>query len=433
MQADRKTYPPLIRGRSCVLIPHAPESTDVPRVEVRNLSKIFGRNSSEAGALLKKGMTKAEIQHRTASTVAVSGIDFVVNAHETFVIMGLSGCGKSTVLRCLNRLIEPTAGEILLDGKDVVAFNSEQIRAARREQMSMVFQSFGLLPHRSVLENAAFGLEIQHFSKHERDRKASESLELVGLSDYAHHRVQSLSGGMQQRVGLARALAAGTDLLLMDEAFSALDPLIRAEMQDELVALQEKMKKTIIFITHDLDEALKLGDRIAIMKDGAIVQIGTPEEVLMHPADQYVRSFVDNVDRTKVLTAGSIMRPLKTTARESTSPRAALRKMRDASIDILFVVDVQGKLVGAIPINALVTHIRHGGVDLKDAIDREIATSEPNAPIQELVTAASQSHHPIAVLDEDRRLLGLATRTAILASMTENSLAKTLHQDGKQN
>ena len=271
----------------------------MPIIEVENLTKVFGKNSQLALHLLEEGKNREEILKETGANVGLTRASFTVEEGEIFVIMGLSGSGKSTLVRLINRLIEPTEGSVYIDGEDLSAMNKQELREVRRKKLSMVFQKFGLFPQRSVLENAAFGLEIQKVDKEERIERAKKALQLVGLGDYMDQKPAQLSGGMQQRVGLARALTNDPKVLLMDEAFSALDPLIRKEMQDELIQLQSKMKKTIIFITHDLDEALRLGDRIALMRDGNIVQIGTPEEILVNPANDYVEKFVEDIDNRK--------------------------------------------------------------------------------------------------------------------------------------
>ncbi|GJM82312.1 hypothetical protein HMSSN139_48080 [Paenibacillus sp. HMSSN-139] len=279
-----------------------------PLLQVREVSKLFGPHAESGIPLLKEGYAKERLLKEKGITVGVGQVSLDIREGEIFVIMGLSGSGKSTLVRMLNRLIEPTAGEILLHGRDLRKMNKAELREVRRKSISMVFQKFALFPHRTVLQNVEYGLEIQKVAKNERRDKAMQALELVGLKGWEHKMPDQLSGGMQQRVGLARALANDPEILLMDEAFSALDPLIRRDMQDELLELQEKMKKTIVFITHDLDEALRLGDRIALMKDGALVQIGTPEEMLMNPANRYVERFIEDVDLSKVLTAARVMR-----------------------------------------------------------------------------------------------------------------------------
>jgi glycine betaine/proline transport system ATP-binding protein len=268
---------------------------------------VFGQGSPEpAIALAKSGSTRQDIITSMDQTVAVRDVSFSVARGETFVVMGLSGSGKSTLIRCLSRLIDPTAGEVLLNGEDLLAMNDEELREVRRGKISMVFQHFGLFPHRKVIDNIAYGLEVQKVDKATRHARATEVLNIVGLDGWADRYPQQLSGGMQQRVGLARALAVDPEILLFDEPFSALDPLIRKEMQDELIRLQKTMQRTIIFITHDFAEALRLGDRIAIMKDGSFDQVGTPEEIVSNPATPYVREFVNDVPRAKVLSVGSV-------------------------------------------------------------------------------------------------------------------------------
>ena len=278
------------------------------KIIVKDLIKIFDHHPQKALSLLAEGKSKSEILKETGQTIGVNNVSFVVNEGEIFVVMGLSGSGKSTILRCLNRLIEPSAGTILIDGIDITKLNDKELRKIRQEKTAMVFQQFALLPHRTVLQNTVYGLEVQGLNKKEREAKALKMLDLVGLNGWESKYPSQLSGGMKQRVGLARALTNDADILLMDEAFSALDPLIREEMQDELLGLQQKMNKTIVFITHDLNEALKLGDRIAFLRDGALVQVGTPEEITTNPADDYVAKFVRGVDRSMILTTGDVMK-----------------------------------------------------------------------------------------------------------------------------
>ncbi len=284
--------------------------SDTNIVEVKNLYKIFGHNPKErAMPLVEEGLSKSDILARTGCTVGINDASFTVRKREIFVIMGLSGSGKSTVIRCVNRLISATAGQVLVEGKDVLAASKEELREIRRKKMSMVFQRFGLLPHRSVVDNVAFGLEVQGMGKEERYNKAQKAIDTVGLSGYETSMTQELSGGMQQRVGLARALANDPEILLMDEAFSALDPLIRTDMQDLLLELQKELHKTIVFITHDLDEALKLADHLVILKDGEVIQQDEPQEILLHPGAPYIEDFVSDINRARVLRVRSIMRP----------------------------------------------------------------------------------------------------------------------------
>ena len=299
----------------------------MPIIKVKNLYKIFGKEPERAIQLLQQGSSKSKLMNDIGVTVGINNVSFEVNAGEAFVVMGLSGSGKSTLIRSLNRLIEPTSGTIEIKGQDITKLNKKELAQFRRSTISMVFQHFAILPHKTVLENAAYGLKIKGMSKKDREQKAQEALNMVGLKGWENHYPSNLSGGMQQRVGIARALATDPDILLMDEAFSALDPLIRKEMQSELLEIQNKMQKTIVFITHDLDEALKIGDRIALMKEGEIVQIGTPEEIMMSPATGYVEKFVEDVDRSRILTAEMIMQKTSTVViHPKDGPRVALRR-----------------------------------------------------------------------------------------------------------
>jgi len=387
-------------------------------VEVKNLYKIFGRGAqSTALPMVRQGAEKGEVLRKTGCTVGIDDASFRVAEGEVFVIMGLSGSGKSTVLRCLNRLIEPTAGQVIIDDMDVTRLPLGQLRELRRHRMSMVFQHFGLLPHRTVVDNVAYGLEVQGIDRDKRYEQAHQAIDMVGLSDYAGSRVQQLSGGMQQRVGLARALATDADILLMDEAFSALDPLIRNQMQDELLDLQHKMHKTIVFITHDLDEALKLGDHIAIMKDGRIVQIGSPEEILTHPADEYVRSFVENVDRSKVITAGTVMQKPSVVLRMRDGTGGAVRLMREHGRSTLFVVDEQRRLRGMVRIDDAVKQMKADRHDLSEIMIEDVCTTTEDKPLTELMTDAAETPVPIVVVDDERKLHGIVTRAAMLSAM----------------
>ncbi len=393
------------------------------KIKVQNVTKVFGK-SKKAIQLLNGGETKDSILKKTGSTIGVSKASFEVEAGEIFVIMGLSGSGKSTLVRMLNRLIEPTIGEVFIDGKDIVKMNKEQLIDVRRKKISMVFQKFALLPHRTILENVEYGLEVQGIQKETRMKKAMEALQLVGLKGYEHQYPKQLSGGMQQRVGLARALANDSDILLMDEAFSALDPLIRKDMQDELLDLQSTMKKTIVFITHDLDEALRIGDRIALMKDGVIVQIGTPEEILMNPSNDYVERFVEDVDLSKVLTAGHVMKRAETVSIEK-GPRVALQIMRDLGISSIYVVDKKKTLLGAITAAEANEAIdRRQG--LTDILKEDVTTVLPDTTLSDLFEKVSVASIPVAVVDENNRLKGILVRGAVIGALAGNN------QDMKQ-
>lgn len=388
------------------------------KVEVKNLFKIFGPTPQKILTQIKKGVvSKKEILKNSNHTIGVNNVSFQVEEGEIFVVMGLSGSGKSTLIRCLNRLIEPTAGEVYIDNENIMKHDTDKLREIRRKKISMVFQNFALLPHRTIEENVAFGLEIQGVKLEERNKKAIESLELVGLKGYEKSMPSELSGGMQQRVGLARALATDSDILLMDEAFSALDPLIKKEMQDELLSLQVKMRKTIIFITHDLDEALKIGDKIAIMKDGIIVQIGSPEEILKNPADDYVKEFVQGVNRAKVVTAGSIMKNTDTIVFSKDGARVAVRKMKEANISSVFVVDKQRHLKGIITIEDATRLIKENKDDLSEILDTDVAVVTPDTLIEDLIPLFMDSKYPIVVVDEERKILGIIFKVSVLAGI----------------
>ncbi len=396
------------------------EVRGMPVIEAKNLSKVFGKNKKQALKLLDEGLTKEEILKETGSTVGVNRASFSVEAGEIFVIMGLSGSGKSTLVRLLNRLIEPTEGNILIDGEDLSKMDKSSLRRVRREKLSMVFQQFALFPHRTILKNTEYGLEIQNVPKEEREERAKKALELVGLGDYIHQKPSQLSGGMQQRVGLARALANDPKVLLMDEAFSALDPLIRKEMQDELIDLQSTMQKTIIFITHDLDEALRLGDRIALMKDGVIVQIGTPEEILVSPANDYVEKFVEDVDISKILTAQHIMKRPETVNIEKHGPRVALERMREEGISSILVIDSKRNLKGYVTAEDASEARKKDIKDLKEIIRTDIPKVNRDTAMQDIFNIIYDSQTPVAVM-KDEKLEGIIVRGAVIAALASDS------------
>lgn len=388
----------------------------MPIIEIKNLSKIFGKNIKQSIELLDQGKKKEDVLKETGDTVGVNRANFTVNQGEIFVIMGLSGSGKSTLIRLINRLIEPTEGSVKVNGEDLATMNKEDLRRVRRQKLSMVFQKFGLFPFRTILENAVYGLEVQGMPKKERLEKAKHALELVGLGNYIDQYPDQLSGGMQQRVGLARALANDPEVLLMDEAFSALDPLIRKDMQDELIELQQKMKKTIIFITHDLDEALRLGDRIALMRDGSIVQIGTPEEILVNPANDYVERFVQDVDRSKVLVAENIMRRPETINIDKHGPRVALERMREEGLSGIYIVDSNRNLQGYLTAEAASQAIKDNIQDLSEVINSSVPTVNRDKPMQEIFDLIHDSPIPIAVIDNGK-LVGIIIRGSVLAAL----------------
>ncbi|MDT2746623.1 quaternary amine ABC transporter ATP-binding protein [Vagococcus fluvialis] len=385
------------------------------KVQVKHLTKVFGKRSQAALKMVQEGRPKTEIVEKTGATVGVYDANFDVNEGEIFVIMGLSGSGKSTLIRLINRLIEPTSGDIYIDGKDIAKMDKDELREVRRRKMSMVFQNFGLFPHRTILENTEFGLEVRGVSKEERTALAEKALENSGLIAFKDQYPGQLSGGMQQRVGLARALANDPEILLMDEAFSALDPLIRREMQDELIDLQANVQKTIIFITHDLNEALRIGDRIALMKDGQIMQIGTGEEILTNPANDYVREFVEDVDRSKVLTASNIMVPALTTNIELDGPMVALQRMKTEEVSMLLAVDKKRQLRGYITADEA-HRARKRGLSLKEVMTEEINTIPKDMLVSDIFNVIYDSPMPLAVVENDR-LLGVVIRGRVIEAL----------------
>lgn len=387
------------------------------KIRVENLTKIFGNKPEHALELIEQGLSKQEIMDSTGMAVGVNHASFNVEDGQVLVIMGLSGSGKSTLIRLINRLIEPTSGSIFIDGQDITKMNSEELINLRRTKFAMVFQRFALFPHRSILKNVEFGLEIQGMNIEEREAKAREALELVGLKGWEDSLPEQLSGGMQQRVGLARALAVDPDVLLMDEAFSALDPLIKKEMQDELLALQNRVNKTIIFITHDLDEALKLGDKIILMKDGVIVQEGTAEDILTNPADDYVEKFVENVNTSKLLTASGVMKNVDTVAYPKDGPRTVLRKMVEEGISSIFVVDREGRIIGMVTAQDAANEAEKGSKQITDIIKKDIIIVGPDKPVQEIFPIIANASFPIIVADEDKKLLGIIIKGTILAKL----------------
>jgi len=389
-------------------------------VEAEHLYKVFGDHPRVALDLLEQGYDKTTIFERTGMTIGVRDASFSVFRGEVFVVMGLSGSGKSTLLRLLNRLIEPTSGTVRIHGADVTAMDPAELIDLRRREMSMVFQSFALLPHQSVLENAAFGLEVAGVGRAERHERARAALEQVGLGPYAERLPEQLSGGMQQRVGLARALAVDPALMLMDEAFSALDPLIRREMQDELLRLQEESERTVVFISHDLDEALRIGDRIAIMEGGRILQVGTPAEILNHPADDYVRSFFQGVDVGHIFVARDLARKDQVTFRQpptGTMDKATLiRHLREYDRTYAFVLDPEGRYVDAVSLYSLERVAGREEAPLEEAYLGQGAT-KGDTSLEEVLRLLSYTEVPLPVVDDDRRLLGAIAGPTLLSTM----------------
>jgi len=386
------------------------------KIKVENLTKIFGKNPKSVLPKLKKGVSKEKILAESGHTIGVNNVSFEVNEGEIFVIMGLSGSGKSTLIRCLNLLNKPTEGRILIDGEDIVSYDKHQLKAFRQTKVAMVFQHFGLFTHRTVLDNVVYGLEIKGVPAEERYEIARNTLASVGLSGWEDKYPNELSGGMQQRVGLARALANNPDILLMDEPFSALDPLIKREMQQELLDIQARLKKTIIFITHDINEAFKLGERVAIMKDGVIEQIGTPEEILAAPKNEYIKNFVRDIDRSKVLQAKNIMFKPSALISSKDGLKIAVKEMEQAGISSIFVVDNERRLEGLVTIDDAIKGLKENK-KLKDILIHDYHTTGPDTYIQELIPVATASKYPIAVVDEANKLLGIIVRVSVLSNL----------------
>ena len=404
-----------------------------PLIRVNSVWKIFGRNPERVLDPEYSGRSKSDLQSELGVVIGLNDVSFEVQKGETFVIMGLSGSGKSTMVRCLIRLIEPTAGNIVIDGQDVTAMDDAELTEFRRGKIAMVFQHYGLMPHRNVLENASWGLEVQGVSEAERHARTREVLEMVGLGGWEYSFPRQLSGGMQQRVGLARALVVNTDILLMDEPFSGLDPLIRRQMQDELLRLQEELHKTIVFITHDLNEALKLGSRIAIMQDGRVVQIGSPEDIVLRPEDQYVGDFTQDVRLESVLTASRVMVPPKATVLGHQGPRAALHTIADSDGDAAWIVDRRQRYIGMLTISRAQDALKAGITRLDlgmGYVNQGYETVSPDTTFDVLIPLAMSSDYPVPVTDGDNRLVGEIHRSALAEALAETSTAE---QDFKAN
>ena len=391
------------------------------KIQVNNLYKVFGKNKNKAIPLLEDGKTKAEVKEEIGATVGVNNANLEINEGEIFVIMGLSGSGKSTLLRCFNRLIEPTQGEVIVDDTNVMDLKKDELIKFREEKFGMVFQNFALFPYRTVLENAEFGLEIAGVEKSKRREKARKALQQVGLEGWETEHPDQLSGGMQQRVGLARALAVDTDILLMDEPFSALDPLIKKDMQDKLLDLYEHIDKTIVFITHDLDEALKLGDRIAIMNDGRIVQVGNHEEILTNAENDYVAEFVQDVNRSRVLTAEDIMGNPLALLYAQDGPRTALHKMRENHLGSIFVVGEGRKYKGVIKIEDVVEAVNQGKENIDDLI-QDVPKADPDTNIDQLFSEIANLETPMPVLNDNNKLLGVIVKTDVVANLASEDI-----------
>ncbi len=386
------------------------------KIEVKNLVKVFGSQPRKALSMIEKGMSKEQILAETGQTVGVNDVSFTVETGEIFVVMGLSGCGKSTILRCLNRLIEPSSGSVLIDGQDITKLKARELRMVRQNKTAMVFQQFALLPHRTVLHNTVYGLEVQGVPKEQREKRARESLAMVGLNGWENSYPDELSGGMKQRVGLARALTNDPDILLMDEAFSALDPLIREEMQDELLKLQQAMNKTIVFITHDLSEALKIGDRIAFVRDGSLVQVSSPEDIINHPADAYVANFVRGVERSKVLLAKDVMGDTGSITLSDELGKA-IQVMEEGGAAGVFVIDRDSRLQGVLTSETVFKAIKAGAVSIRELELIQVSAVSVETKIQEVINIIARSKLPLAVVDNENRLAGSIVHSAVLAAL----------------
>ena len=391
------------------------------KLEAKGLYKVFGDSPKKALKMVEEGLDKDEIFAKTGQTIGVKDASFSVNEGEIFVIMGLSGSGKSTLVRLLNRLIEPSAGEVLIDGENIISMKSKALRETRRKKISMVFQSFALMPHMTVIENTMFGLTLDGVDKAIAQEKAQEALEQVGLGVHTDSFPSELSGGMQQRVGLARALATGSEIMLMDEAFSALDPLIRTEMQDELIRLQADFKRTIIFISHDLDEAMRIGDRIAIMQGGEILQIGTPEDILNNPANDYVASFFKGVSVGGVMTAQNLMKTniLTVYSKGSLGLKTLKQLLDDSDFVYAYVHTANKELLGVVSVESVKTAIAQGGV-LEDAYLEGVETIDCDSEINSFISTVADSPCPAPVVNEKKQLLGVITRTKLLKTLDPN-------------
>lgn len=393
------------------------------KVEVKNLYKVFGDHPERAFKLLEQGKTKEEIFKKTGLTIGVKDASLSIEEGEIFVIMGLSGSGKSTMVRLFNRLIKPSRGQVMIDGEDIAKVSEERLREIRRQKISMVFQSFALMPHLTVLDNTAFGLELAGEPLDQRQQKAMNALCQVGLENYANSYPDELSGGMRQRVGLARALANNPDILLMDEAFSALDPLIRTEMQDELVKLQSQQQRTIIFISHDLDEAMRIGDRIAIMQGGEVIQVGTPDEILNNPANDYVKTFFKGVDLGQVFSAKDIVRRRSLSMIRKTAgfgPRSALRLLQDEDHDYGYVIEKGKKFIGVVSVDSL-TQALSEKLPLEQALIAEPAAILGDTALNEIMSQVATAPCAVPIIDEEQNFLGVISKGALLRALDKET------------
>ena len=391
------------------------------KISCRNLWKVFGDDSAKV-VDSPESLSKSEILEKTGQVVAVKDVSFDVREGETFVIMGLSGSGKSTLIRCLTRLIEPTSGHVEIDGVDVTSMNRADLRELRRHKVSMVFQYFGLFPHKNIMENITFGLEVQGVSKAQQLAKAEEVLALVGLEGWGYSYPRELSGGMQQRVGLARALAVDPEILLFDEPFSALDPLIRRDMQDELIELRKVVKKTMVFITHDFVEAIKLADTMAIMRDGEIVQTGRPEDIVLHPVDEYVRDFSSDVPSQKVLTVSSIIQSCENVLDDTETIGEVWERINSGESSVAFVSDAEGCFVGVVTVDVIQKNHSQSSLQISEFIDPNWPTFSPDAKLDELMPFAARKDVPFPVVGDGKRLLGFVDRASLMLALVDKEV-----------
>ena len=385
-------------------------------IRVEHVSKLYGLNKAEAAKLMEAGATKDEVYKKTGVTVALWDVDLEIPRGKIFVIIGLSGSGKSTMVRCFNQLNRPTSGKVYFEGRDLAEMNKKELLAFRRNKISMVFQSFGLMSHRDVLSNVAYGLEVKGVPREEREARAAEVLAMVGLSGWEHQSCAQLSGGMRQRVGIARALANDPEVLLMDEPFSALDPLVRRDMQFELLQIQRKLQKTVIFITHDMDEAFKLGDTVAIMRDSKVIQVDTPEGMSAHPADDYVRDFTGSADKSKVFAVRNIMITPSSIARLTDGPEHAIHEMRKNALSTVYVVDDRLRLAGILTIREAIRALQEG-LSIQQVMERDVPTTSPDVMVSDIMPVAAETPYPIAVVDGDGQLKGIVTKASVLSSL----------------
>ncbi|CEI80806.1 glycine/betaine ABC transporter ATP-binding protein [Oceanobacillus oncorhynchi subsp. incaldanensis] len=394
------------------------------QIQVKNVSKIFGSKPKSVIPMIKEGLSKEEILKKTNHTVGVYDATFDIQKGEVFVIMGLSGSGKSTLIRCFNLLNKPTDGSILIDGQDITKCSRDELKKVRQEKIAMVFQHFGLFSHRTILANVEYGLEIRNVPKEKRREIAMQNIETVGLKGYEDKYPDELSGGMQQRVGLARALTNDPDILLMDEPFSALDPLIRREMQLELLDIQERLQKTIIFITHDVNEAFRIGDRVAVMKDGHVEQVGTPEEIIASPANDYISEFIKDIDRSKVFQASHIMTKPNALVSIKDGINVAVKEMRENGISSVFVVDRSRRLQGIVTIDDAIQGIKEHK-QLSDLIKKDITVVAEDEYINDLIPKALESSFPLAVVNEEQKLAGYILRVHVLSGLTSDDVTES--------